>query len=105
MFTYSGASESQTPKTVESSRIQIRKCDMREDIKELVLKFALEALDEDMKEYEISAKIKDEMDRSYGHAWHVVVGKNFGLQVGHVPGYFISFYIDKLAFAVFKTNP
>ncbi|KAH3900337.1 dynein light chain SCDLUD_003311, partial [Saccharomycodes ludwigii] len=74
-----------------------------DDLKDKVLQIAEEALDKHQLEREIAAYIKKKLDEEEGALWHVIVGKNFGSYVTHEKGYFIYFYINNLAFLVFKT--
>lgn len=48
--------------------------------------------------------IKEELEKVHTGSWQVIVGKSFGSSVKHDRGYFIYFYIDNLAFLVFRIN-
>jgi len=43
-------------------------------------------------------------DDKYGLNWQVIVGKEYGTYVTPEPGYVAFFYMDELAFYIFKTN-
>lgn len=68
-----------------------------------VFDFAHEALAASKKAVDIAASLKKAMDKAYGPTWHAIVGKNFGSFVSHESGNFIYFYVDNLAFLLFKT--
>lgn len=65
---------------------------------------AQRALANTIVEREVAVFIKKELDETYGHSWHVVVGKNFGSHVTHEVGHFIYFYIGPYAFMIFKSG-
>ena len=68
-----------------------------------VYELAQSALDSSKKAVDIAASMKKEMDTTYGPTWHAIVGKSFGSFVSHESGNFIYFYVDNLAFLLFKT--
>ncbi|ONH69833.1 Dynein light chain 1, cytoplasmic [Cyberlindnera fabianii] len=78
--------------------------DIAPELQQAVLDISAKALADHKIEKDIAAQIKKEMDSTYGHTWHVIVGKNFGSYVTHELGYFIYFYIGPYAFLVFKTS-
>ncbi|KAF0988001.1 hypothetical protein HZS_5827 [Henneguya salminicola] len=88
----------------QTVNIIVKKCDMKEDMKEKILSFAREALTYNSQEQEVAEKLKMDCDRAYGPAWHCIVGRNYGVQISHTSGHFITFYIEALAFTVYKTN-
>lgn len=47
-------------------------------------------------------EIKTYMDRTYGPAWHCVVGKGFGSAVSYLNKHFIFLYISNKAILLFK---
>jgi len=55
-------------------------------------------------EKDIAAYVKKEFDRKHGPTWHCIVGRNFGSYVTHESGSFIYYYIDKVAFLLFKAG-
>lgn len=75
---------------------------MLEEIQTKVLELASEAIDTYKVEKDIATYLKKELDLLYGASWHVIVGKSFGSYVTHEQGYFAYFYIDDLAFLIFK---
>lgn len=72
-------------------------------MQEAVVGIAVEAISKYSVEKDIAADVKKELDRRFGIAWHVIVGKNFGSYVTHESKHFIYFYVGPLAFLVFKT--
>lgn len=68
-----------------------------------VYELAQSAIDSSKKAVDIAASMKKEMDKTYGPTWHAIVGKSFGSFVSHESGNFIYFYVDNLAFLLFKT--
>lgn len=68
-----------------------------------MVSLAQKAVAEHSLERDIAQAVKTQLDTEYGVHWHVVVGKNFGSFVTHEKGHFAYFYIDALAFLVFKT--
>lgn len=68
------------------------------------LLFYLQAIDKWTVEKDIAAYIKKEFDSKHGPTWHCIVGKNFGSYVTHESKHFIYFYLDSLAFLLFKSG-
>ncbi|RKP31398.1 hypothetical protein METBISCDRAFT_14110 [Metschnikowia bicuspidata] len=83
--------------------VVLKASDLAENIQAKVLELAQEGKKTYKIEREIAAYLKKELDLLYGASWHVVVGKSFGLYVTHEQGYFAYFYVDDLAFLVFKS--
>lgn len=75
---------------------------MLEEIQTKVLELAVDATVTYKVEKDIATYLKKELDLLYGASWHVIVGKSFGSYVTHELGYFAYFYIDELAFLIFK---
>ncbi|ODV74660.1 dynein light chain CYBJADRAFT_166448 [Cyberlindnera jadinii NRRL Y-1542] len=82
----------------------IKAQDMPEDVQKQVLEIAAKALEENDLEKDVAGQIKKELDKTHGHTWHVIVGKNFGSYVTHESGFFLYFYIGPYAFLIFKTG-
>ncbi len=64
--------------------------------------FALTKLNE---QKAIAQWIKRELDKKYGHTWHVIVGRHFGSFVSHDDKNYLYFFISDLGFLVWKTSP
>jgi dynein light chain LC8-type len=52
---------------------------------------------------DVAKSIKKHLDEKYGRSWHCIIGRNFGSYVSHEKDTFVFFYIDQIAFMVFKT--
>ncbi|VEU22957.1 DEKNAAC104279 [Brettanomyces naardenensis] len=76
---------------------------MSDALQSKVFDLTEDALESNKKAVDIAASIKKSMDKAYGPTWHCIVGKNFGSFVSHESGNFIYFYVDNLAFLLFKT--
>ena len=91
-----------------SSRTEfaIESIDMSEELKEEIIDLARKALStkELTEEKDYAKFIKEELEKVHTGSWQVIVGKSFGSSVKHDRGYFIYFYIDNLAFLVFRIN-
>jgi dynein light chain LC8-type len=73
-------------------------------MKDAVVEMALKSMDAFTVEKDRAAYIKKELDARYGTTWHCIVGQKFGSYVTHETKHFIYFYIEKLAFLIFKTS-
>lgn len=82
----------------------LKASDLPEKLQTEVFDISKKALEAYSIEKDICAYIKKELDSMLGPTWHVVVGKSFGSYVTHEQGFFIYFYIDKLAFLIFKSG-
>lgn len=93
------------PASLQASltRAVIKNVDMAEDMQKETVDIAVEALQAHQLEKDIAAKIKRDMDTKFTPTWHVVVGKNFGSFVTHETKHFIYFYVDKMAFLIWKS--
>ncbi|OIR58366.1 MAG: Dynein light chain [Amphiamblys sp. WSBS2006] len=49
-------------------------------------------------------EIKNNLSSKHGPIWNVVVGSSFGLDVTYMAGFFMFFYVEETAFAVYKTS-
>ncbi|GAA5820638.1 hypothetical protein JCM3770_003562 [Rhodotorula araucariae] len=94
-----GASAPETPKPI------IKSADMAEDMQEVAIQVATEAMKvPDAEEKDIAAHIKRDFDKRYGPTWHVVVGKNFGSYCTHETGHFLYWYMGNIAILLFKAG-
>mmetsp|Transcript_9627 Transcript_9627/g.14501 ORF Transcript_9627/g.14501 Transcript_9627/m.14501 type:complete len:100 (+) Transcript_9627:62-361(+) len=87
-------------------KIQIKREDMSDALKEYTIKVCQHAVQSlsGGTEQELAEYIKLQFDKEHGKHWHVVVGRNFGSFVTHESQKFIHFYIDELAFVIFKAG-
>lgn len=61
----------------------IKNVDMSDDMQQVAVDVASEALVKFTVEKDIAAHVKKTMDAKYGPTWHAVVGKNYGSYVTH----------------------
>ena len=76
---------------------------MSQEMIEDVLSVTKNALKAHKIEKDIAHSIKTEFDNKFGSTWHCIVGKDFGSFVTHQSNHFIYFYLEGLAFLLFKT--
>ncbi|GAA5850083.1 hypothetical protein JCM9279_004905 [Rhodotorula babjevae] len=89
----------ETPKPI------IKSADMSDDMQEVAIQVATEAMQvADAEEKDIAAHIKRDFDKRYGPTWHVVVGKNFGSYCTHETGNFLYWYMGNIAILLFKAG-
>ena len=48
--------------------------------------------------------LRETLDRKFGHAWHVFVGKNFGAFAVHDNNCFVNFKYKGFTYLVYKTT-
>lgn len=82
----------------------IKNADMAEDMQQVAVDVATQALEQYNLEKDISAYIKKEFDKKYSPSWHCIVGKNFGSNVSHETKHFINFYFGQVAILLFKSG-
>ena len=82
----------------------LKASDLSEEIQTKIFELSQQALAAYKIEKDIATYLKKELDQIYGPTWHVIVGKSFGSYVTHEQGFFIYFYIDELAFLIFKSG-
>ncbi|BGP49667.1 Dynein light chain [Rhodotorula kratochvilovae] len=86
-----GTPAPETPKPI------IKSADMAEDMQEIAIQVATEAMKvSDAEEKDIAAHIKRDFDKRYGPTWHVVVGKK--------TGHFLYWYMGNIAILLFKAG-
>ncbi|KAK7204252.1 dynein light chain type 1-domain-containing protein [Myxozyma melibiosi] len=81
----------------------VKSADMSEDMQEVVIDLAMQAMERYNIEKDIAAHIKKELDQRFGQTWHCIVGRNFGSYVTHETRHFIYFYLGHIAILLFKT--
>lgn len=77
------------------------------DIMNNVIEKATELLSEfdiDQEGLQMAQKLKGFLEQLYGKHWHVVIGRHFGCYSIHDQGCFLYFYIDSVAFMVYKSG-
>ncbi|VDN16394.1 unnamed protein product [Dibothriocephalus latus] len=87
----------------DTMKFLIRSTDMTVEMQESAAKVAISAVSKFEVEKDMAAFVKKEFDGLHGETWHCIVGKDYGSYVTHVEGGFIYFYLDKLAFQLYKT--
>eukprot|EP00929_Paragymnodinium_shiwhaense_P046232 TRINITY_DN23535_c0_g1_i1.p1 TRINITY_DN23535_c0_g1~~TRINITY_DN23535_c0_g1_i1.p1 ORF type:complete len:109 (+),score=44.25 TRINITY_DN23535_c0_g1_i1:107-433(+) len=82
--------------------------DFPDDMLEDAVKIAHEAVEEfgksDQNAGQIAQKLKTHFDANWEAYWHITVGKNFGCHAVHEKHRFLYFYIDQLAFMLYKAQ-
>ena len=86
-------------------RLNFKECDMPLALQKDVVEFAQCALDENTWSKNVAQFVKKKMDETKGGTWHVVVGSNFAGNVTADAKTLINFYLDTLAFLVFRSGP
>lgn len=61
----------------------IKNVDMSEEMQQMSVDIALEALSKFTVEKDIAAHVKKTMDQKFGPTWHAVVGQKYGSYVTH----------------------
>eukprot|EP00999_Lentomonas_sp_LEN2_P001434 NODE_2474_length_564_cov_36.672769_g2424_i0.p1 GENE.NODE_2474_length_564_cov_36.672769_g2424_i0~~NODE_2474_length_564_cov_36.672769_g2424_i0.p1 ORF type:complete len:119 (-),score=25.93 NODE_2474_length_564_cov_36.672769_g2424_i0:124-480(-) len=80
-------------------------CDMPEEMREDAVEFAQEGLDNHKLHKDVAAHVKRQFDEKYKGTWHCIVGVHFGSNITHDANCMINFYLDKIAFLMFKNGP
>lgn len=83
--------------------ITVKVTDLPEEMQKEIFSISKVALSEQKSEKSVAEFIKKECDKLYGPAWQCIVGKSFGSFVTHEANRFAYFYIDDIAFLLFKT--
>eukprot|EP00921_Rhytidocystis_pertsovi_P005229 GHVQ01009053.1.p2 GENE.GHVQ01009053.1~~GHVQ01009053.1.p2 ORF type:complete len:107 (+),score=10.45 GHVQ01009053.1:287-607(+) len=81
--------------------------EMPDDMVDDAINIAHQSLQEfniDKEGTQIAQKIKKEFDERWGPYWHVTVGKNFGSYAVHEKQRFLYFYINQVAFMIYKAG-
>lgn len=87
-----------------TGKITVKALDMAPEVKDDAVQVAKEALAEHKLERDIAKHIKQSFDKRYSPTWHCIVGKSFGSFVTHETNNFIYFYIDDIAFLLWKSG-
>ncbi len=81
--------------------------DCPDDILDKVLQKVRQYLSEydiDTEGIKISEKLKTYMDEHFDKYWHVICGRHFGSYAIHESNRFLYFYIDNIAFLLYKSG-
>ncbi len=81
--------------------------DCPDDILDIIIAKAgrlLSEFDIDVKGVVIAEKLKKYMDDHYGSSWHVICGRHFGCYSIYESGRFVFFYLDNVAFLLYKSS-
>ncbi|GAA6013749.1 hypothetical protein JCM11491_005085 [Sporobolomyces phaffii] len=92
------AEQASTPQAI------IKSADMAEEMQQVAIKSAQEAMAAHQVEKDIAAYIKRDFDKRYGPTWHVVAGKSFGSFCTHETNHFLYFYLGNIAILLFKAG-
>lgn len=87
-----------------SREIKVKASDMTAEMEDYTIQFAQTAVSKYKVEKDIAMYVKTALDKHYNPTWHCIVGRNFGSYVTHETGNFLYFYLDKMAFLVFKSG-
>lgn len=70
----------------------------------ILCKWQLSSKDIDQDGVKIAENIKKYMDEHFGLYWHVVCGRHFGSYAIHESNRFMFFYLDNIAFMIYKSE-
>eukprot|EP01018_Ginkgo_biloba_P023581 Gb_23189 [translate_table: standard] len=86
-------------------KVRVKAADMPALLQEQAFRCARECLDstEKLRCGRVALALKKEFDKSYGPAWHCIVGKSFGSFVTYSRGGFLYFSMEKVSILLFKT--
>ena len=89
-----------------SADVVIKGIDMSDDLKQLAIQMAEEAIaaNPEATEQELAEAMKTAFDQQQGPTWHAIVGKSFGSYVTYESHHFIQFQLKNLAFVLFKAG-
>ena len=77
---------------------------MTQELQDEVIKIALDAIESELSEQMIAAKIKQYFETKYhGTLWHCAVGRNFACYVTHERSKFLYFYVGQMAVVLYAT--
>lgn len=77
---------------------------MEQELQDEVIAVAQHAMDTEVDEQQIAAKIKTHFEQKHhGMLWHCCVGRNVACYVTHEQSKFLYFYIGQMAVVLFAT--
>ena len=85
-------------------KVTIKNADMSDEMQQIAIQLAQDALDKLTVEKDVAGFIKKEFDKRYNPTWHCVVGRNFGSYVTHETKHFLYFYVGQVAVLLFKSG-
>uniref|UniRef100_A0A7E4V5G7 Dynein light chain n=1 Tax=Panagrellus redivivus TaxID=6233 RepID=A0A7E4V5G7_PANRE len=84
--------------------VTIKASEMPVDMIEKAVLLADEGMQKNTDDGDIAAFIKQGFDQIFTPPWHCVVGRKFSSLITHEHGYFLYFFIGKLAVVLFKAR-
>lgn len=83
----------------------IKQLEMSEQMKEVVIQLALEAVQKYKDYNDMAEHMKKCLDREFFPTWNCIVGcrVNFGWYIAHEPNHYASFSLAKIDFVLFKS--
>eukprot|EP01010_Urceolus_cornutus_P002212 NODE_2820_length_464_cov_198.231325_g2225_i0.p1 GENE.NODE_2820_length_464_cov_198.231325_g2225_i0~~NODE_2820_length_464_cov_198.231325_g2225_i0.p1 ORF type:complete len:118 (-),score=33.54 NODE_2820_length_464_cov_198.231325_g2225_i0:51-404(-) len=86
-------------------KLVVKLCDMSEPLRADAIEFAQQGLDKQKLHKDVAAHVKRKLDEKHGGTWHCIAGSHFGSNVTHDAKTMINFYLDKVAFLIFRNGP
>tara|TARA_B110000971_G_C19790882_1_gene399728 strand:- start:277 stop:546 length:270 start_codon:yes stop_codon:yes gene_type:complete len=85
--------------------LKMKSSDMKDSsMQQFIVDTAETASERFDREQDIAQHVKKTLDDRFTPSWHVIVGKSFGSFVTHESGHFTYFYLNNLAFLIFKSG-
>ena len=82
----------------------IKEFDMKEEMKELAIKTAMDAINKAMTENKIARQLQETFVDEYHGLWHCIVGRDFQSFISHEVKHFIYFYIGPMGIMLWKAG-
>ena len=82
----------------------IKEVDMSQEMQNLALKTAKEAINKAMTENKIARQLQETFLDEYHGLWHCIVGRDFQSFVSHEVKHFIYFYIGPMGIMLWKAG-
>ncbi|CAH1404770.1 unnamed protein product [Nezara viridula] len=84
--------------------IDVVNTDMPQERQEFAIEIMMKAVRNVRMFRDVAEVVKKEMDIKFGSAWQCVVGREFGINISHMYGYFLFVTLDSLAILLYKTD-
>ncbi|XP_014287008.1 uncharacterized protein [Halyomorpha halys] len=84
--------------------IDVVNTDMPQERQEYAIEIMMKAVRNVRMFRDVAEVVKKEMDIKFGSAWQCVVGREFGINISHMYGYFLFVTLDSLAILLYKTD-
>ncbi|KAH7722427.1 dynein light chainflagellar outer arm [Aphelenchoides avenae] len=84
------------------SKVVVRANEMPPEMACYAVELADQVIRKDRSEADIAQHIKIAFDNRFPPPWHCIVGRRFSSMVSHMPGFFLYFFIGKVAVVLFK---